>query len=211
MKLTIPQPILAANTSVVAALRSAQADASTALARIESSGFDDQVAALTTSASTASLQALTGALELGRGNLLDPTTHRYAQHAVRDLTAAANYSQRAGGDGDALKLLGEALKRGEISARLGADAGDRSLTDPQPRPANDGSPVGDGSGGSSTGGGTWVDGEWLDDLGNPTRSSGDSWTGHDGQSYGSDGGVTGAPGRGGDTWSGPDGTGYSGI
>lgn len=210
MQLTsIPNNVLTANQQVADALRTANDLTVKAQSAVESrAAITPSVASDVKSALAAATQAQEGVASLGRGNLLDGTFQRYSNHAVRDLSAAVDLLDRSGDlSKDARAILVDRLFDAEVSTRLGAEAGDRSLRNPSARAIERASDFG---GGSSTGssGPAWVDGAWLDELGNPVRGGGDSWTGPDGASYGWDG----SPGRGGgDEYVGPDGVGYSGI
>ena len=209
MNLSIPPAVLTANQSVVGSLKQANV-----LTRVAQQNLEDSprmtggTAKVVTSALESARQALEGIEALGAGNLLDGTFQRYAGHSVRDLEKAAAMLGRSGSLGtDGLAILTKTLFDAEVATRLGTDAGKRSLANPSPRAIERATDfVGGGEG--SNGGPVWVDGEWLDELGNPVRGGGSGYTGPDGDSFGWDG----EPVRGGvDEYVGPDGTGYSGI
>lgn len=198
-----------ANRQVADALRTANDLTVRVQSAVETPGaIAPDVATDVASALAAATQARDGVASLGRGNLLDGTFQRYSNHAVRDLSAAVALLDRGEPlSRDARAILVDRLFDAEVATRLGAAAGERSLRSPSPKVIERASDFG---GGGSTGasGPAWVDGQWLDELGNPVRGGGDSWTGPDGASYGWDG----SPSRGGgDEYVGPDGVGYSGI
>jgi hypothetical protein len=207
---SIAPSVLTANRQVLGSLRTAHeltAKVQDALAaspsRVESGARADIEAAL-----AAATQAREGVTALGAGNLLDGTFQRYSTHSVRHLEHAAQLLGRSALSEDASSILERALFDAEVATRLGTAAGDRSLAKPSPKAierANDFASSGDA--GSAGSGPVWVDGEWLDGLGNPVRGGGDTWTGPDGEGYGWDG----SPSRGGDSWTGPDGDSFSGI
>lgn len=157
----------------------------------------------------AATQARDGVRALGAGNLLDGTFQRYTTHAVRDLSDAVSMLDRRGPlSKDALSIFTERLFDAEVSTRLGSAAAERSLAKPSPKALERASSFAGSSGNDSTGP-VWVDGQWLDSLGNPVRG-GDTWSGPDGQGYDSSGNPVDG-GRGGDSFTGPDGETYSGI
>lgn len=204
---SIPKNVLTVNQQVAGALRTANDLTVKAQSAVEATGAaGPAVASDLKSALEAATQAREGVAALGKGNLLDGTFQRYSNHAVRDLAAAVGLLDRTGGSSkDGLAILVDRIFDAEVATRLGAEAADRSLRDPSHKAIERASDFSGGSTGSS--GPAWVDGEWLDELGNPVRG-GDSWTGPDGESFGWDG----SPVRGGgDEYVGPDGVGYSGI
>lgn len=206
---SIPKNVLTANRQVADALRTANDLTAKAQSAVESGGaIPSAVSTDVASALAAATQARDGVASLGQGNLLDGTFRRYSNHAVRDLSAAVALLDRGERlSKDARAILVDRLFDAEVSTRLGAAAGERSLRSPSPKAIERASDFG-GAGSIEASGPAWVDGQWLDELGNPVRGGGDSWTGPDGASYGWDG----SPGRGGgDEYVGPDGDGYSGI
>lgn len=206
---SIPKNVLTANQQVASALRTANDLTARAHANVESTGrAGADVTTDVRSALEAATQARDGVSALGKANLLDGTFQRYSNHAVRDLESAVAMLERSGPlSKDAHAILVDRLFDAEVATRLGAEAGERSLRTPAPRAVERASEFGAGTDAGSSGP-AWVDGAWLDELGNPVRGGGDSWTGPDGESYGWDG----SPSRGGgDEYVGPDGVGYSGI
>lgn len=210
MQLSIPPQVLAANRTVLDSLGRAAANAD--IAQVRTDGQERVPAgikSLVDSAFQSAVQALEGVEALGAGNLLDDTFQRYAQHSVRHLGKAAEMLARPGQlSRDAMAILNRTLFDAEVATRLGSEAGERSLATPSPKALIRATEFAGGDSTSSSGP-VWVDGEWLDGLGNPVRGDGTGWTGPDGDGYGWDG----TPDRGGsgDTWVGPDGQGYSGI
>jgi hypothetical protein len=205
---SIPKPVLAANQQVAASLNSAHDFTVKAQRAVDGGKVGASVVSDVTSALEAATQARDGVDALGKGNLLDGTFQRYSNHAVRHLEQAARMVSRGDLSQDTISLLTKQLFDAEVSTRLGSEAGERSLANPSAKAIERATSFG-GSDSASTGSGpVWVDGQWLDGLGNPVRGGGDSWTGPDGESYGWDG----SPSRGGgDSFTGPDGETYSGI
>ncbi len=209
MQLTIPSTILKANQDVFGSLQRASVDTQLAQSRVEAEGrVPAGTKQLVDSALANAQQAAAGVEALGTGNLLDGTFQRYANHSVRDLQRAADMLARPGTLGtDAMSILTKVLFDAEVSTRLGTQAGERSLANPSPK-ALERATAFSGGGDTSSSGPVWVDGEWLDGLGNPVRGGGSSYTGPDGDSFGWDG----SPDRGdGGGYTGPDGETYSGI
>lgn len=203
----------AAPQLIVDSLRTAARAADAAMQRLERGGIDTTVTSSAADAAAASRQALDALDTLGRSSSLDAAVRRYATHAVRDASRAVELlasardgsaTGHASADEDATSLALEHLSKVEISARLGADFGERSLEQP-----------GGGSAADSvneTEGSTWgrttgdVDPSSLDPNGNVPRGSDGTWVGHDGSVYTEDGSAYGS-----DTTTGPDGESYSGI
>jgi hypothetical protein len=207
---SIPQPVLAANQQVASSLTSAHDFTAKAQRAVDGSKVRASVAGDLASALEAATQARDGVDSLGAGNLLDGTFQRYSNHAVRHLEQAARMVSRGDLSGDSISLLTKQLFDAEVSTRLGSDAGKRSLAKPSSKAIERASSFADSSDSGSSGP-VWVDGQWLDGLGNPIRGGGDSWTGPDGQPFGRDGSpVDGGRGSGG-SFTGPDGETYSGI
>ena len=200
----IPAAVITANQDVHASMAQASKLTQSQQANFEQGGADAVSVAALSRALGHATDAAKGVDGLGSKLLLDGTFQRWTNHAVRELRDAVEMLERPGAlSKDGVKILGERLFDAEVATRLGAEAGARSLDRPALR-AREQASGGDGSSDAASGGPTWVDGEWLDELGNPARG-GDSWAGPDGERYGSDG----SPVDGG--WTGPDGDGYSGI
>lgn len=209
MQLSIPPAVLTANHDVRNALQLAQANTAVAQARLaDAAHVPAGTKHLVLDALAAARDAVEGVDALGKANLLDGTFQRYASHSVRHLERAAELVSRPGRlSRDAMSLLADTIFDAEVATRLGTAAGDRSLAAPSPRAIERATEFA-GGGDAGGGGPVWVDGEWLDGLGNPVRGGGDSSTGPDGESFGPDG----EPVRGGgDEYVGPDGEGFSGI
>jgi hypothetical protein len=209
---SIPKNVLVANQQVAGSLATANDLTVKVQAAVGSSTrIPTSVATDLRAALDAATQAREGVEALGGGNLLDDTFQRYSSHAVRDLTAAVEMLDRKGPlSADGLAIFTDRVFDAEVATRLGTAAGERSLAKPSPKALLSAQAfAGSGSTGSSSDNGpVWVDGQWLDGLGNPVRG-GDSWTGPDGQGYGWDGSpVRGDEGGG---YTGPDGETYSGI
>jgi hypothetical protein len=208
---SIPKNVLTANQTVASHLTTAHQLTSKAQGAVESAGsVGPTVVKDLQSALESATQAREGVNALGKGNLLDGTFQRYSNHAVRHLTSAVAMLDRKGPlSDDGISIFTRTLFDAEVATRLGSAAGERSLANPKPRDLERAKSFGNGGGSSSSSGGpAWVDGQWLDELGNPVRGGGDSWTGPDGVSYGWDGGPSHG---GGHEYVGPDGVGYSGI
>ena len=208
---SIPKPVLAANQQVAGALATAHQLTAKVQADFESTGATG-TAALTdlSSALEAAWQARDGVTALGKGNLLDGTFQRYAVHSVRHLADAVSMLERPGPlSKDSTGVFAKRLFDAEVSTRLGSAAAERSLAKPSPKAIERATSFTSSSSSGDTGP-AWVDGQWLDSLGNPVRGSGDVWTGPDGQSFDSMGNAVDG-GRGGDSFTGPDGETYSGI
>lgn len=202
---SIPTSVVSANRAVLGSLKEAAATTSAVQAAVERAGApDEQAATELTRALASARDAAAGVEELGRQNLLDGTFHRYARHSVRHLQDAVDTlgSQQLSADG--LELFTKRLFDAEVATRLGSNAGERSLAEPRLR-ALERSSSDSGSAGVGSSGPAWVDGEWIDELGNPARG-GDSWAGPDGERYGSDGSPASDGG-----YVGPDGSSFSGI
>lgn len=164
-----------------------------------------------TESSTLANSALRGASELTSAtNLLPESTHRYAVHAARDLESAARMVQGLDAKSPgSLNLLVDALRKAEVSTRLGGEAGESALKTAHLRKLPEGSPIGDG--GNVNHGPVIIDGQPLDELGNTPRGGGGGvFVGHDGQGYGWDGSPVDRGGNGGG-WVGPDGDSFNGI
>ncbi len=212
MNLVIPSSVLTANQDVLGSMRRASSDATLAKLRFDGA---EQIPAgtskLVDSALSSAQQAVAGVEALGSANLLDGTFQRYALHSVRHLQDAADMLARPGERSkEAMGLLAQTLFDAEVTTRLGTQAGERSLSKPSPKALERAAKFADGSD-RSGGGPAWVDGQWLDELGNPARGGGSDsgpdgigsgWDGNDrgGDDYGGDGGFTG-----------PDGETYTGI
>lgn len=207
MQLSIPSTVLKANQLVFGSLQRASADTELAQSRVEGKArVPAGTRQLVDSALAHAQQAVAGVEALADGNLLDGTFQRYANHSVRDLQRAADMLARPGTlDGDAMSILTNVLFDAEVSTRLGAQAGERSLAKPSLKAIERATEF-SGDSDTSTGGPVWVDGEWLDGLGNPVRGGSSSPAGPDGIGYGWDG----SPDRG-DGYTGPDGETYTGI
>lgn len=208
MQLSIPSSVLTANQDVFGALQRASVATQAAQARFDDGAGRAGTRELVVSALADAQQAVEGVEALGEGNLLDGTFQRYANHSVRHLQRAADMLSRSGGlSADATSILTKVLFDAEVSTRLGTQAGERSLANPSPKALERATEFA-GGGDTSPGGPVWVDGVWLDDLGNPVRGGGSTYTGPDGESYGWDG----TPDRGSDGgYVGPDGDSFSGI
>lgn len=209
MQLSIPSSVLTANQDVFGALQRASVTTKVAQSRVD--GHDtvrSGARQLVVSALADAQQAVEGVEALGKGNLLDGTFQRYANHSVRHLQRAADMLARPGQlSADAKSILSKVLFDAEVSTRLGTEAGARSLAKPSPKALERATEFSGGGDTSSSSGPVWVDGQWLDGLGNPVRGGG-GYTGPDGDSFGWDG----APDRGdGGGYTGPDGETYSGI
>ena len=203
----VPQTVVTANQDVLGSLRAAASNTARAQLRVDGA---DRVPAgtqqLVTSALASAQHAVAGVEALGAANLLDGTFQRYASHSVRHLEQAAQLLGRTSQpSGDALALLTTALFDAEVATRLGTEAGDRSLARPSPKAIERATGFA-GAGGGSADGPVWVDGAWLDSLGNPVRSGGDH--GPDGTGSGWDG--AGERGDGGG-FTGPDGDTHTGF
>ncbi|MCB0878730.1 MAG: hypothetical protein KDC46_07085 [Thermoleophilia bacterium] len=201
---TIPPAVLTANREVAAALTTAHE----LTAAVQSSGTTGTDARTGLEAALeAATQARDGVDALGAGNLLDGTFQRYSQHAVRQLSAAVEMLARPGRlstDGQA--IFQQRLFDAEVATRLGSEAGARSLAKPSPKALERATTFADSAAGGGSTGPSWVDGAWLDGLGNPVRG-GDSWAGPDGDRYDGSGNPVGGDG----SFTGPDGETYSGI
>ncbi len=205
MQLSLPSSVLAANHDVRGALYLAHTNVAAAQSRLEASpSAPAATRRLVSDALEAARQAVDGVEALGAANLLDGTFQRYAVHSVRHLEQAASMLDRPGRlDSDGLAILTKTIFDAEVATRLGTEAGDRSLANPSPKALERATEFGGGETGD--GGPVWVDGAWLDGLGNPVRG-GDSGpddigSGWDGAGErGDDGGYTG-----------PDGESYTGI
>lgn len=207
MNLSLPSSVINANQDVLGSLRRASVDTKFAQLRVDG---EAQVPAgtrkLVVSALASAQQAVAGVEALGSGNLLDGTFQRYANHSVRDLQQAVDLLSRPGRLGsDAMSILTKTLFDAEVATRLGTAAGERSLANPSPKALERATGF-SGGGETSDGGPVWVDGQWLDGLGNPVRDGGgagpdDIGSGWDGTGDRSDGGG----------YTGPDGETYTGI
>lgn len=203
---SIPSSVITANRAVATTLRSAHELTAAAQATVEGGSIDASVRSGLRSALDAAEQARAGAGHLGSSNLLDGTFHRYANHSVRELRDVVAMLDRPGTLGaDSVKVFVDRLFDAEVSTRLGAEAGDRSLATPRLTALERESGAG-GSDSASSGGPGWDDGEYLDELGNPARGGGDSWAGPDGERFGPDG-----SGGDGGSYVGPDGDSFPGI
>ncbi len=209
---SIPKPVLAANQQVAGALASAHELTAKVQADFESTGATGATALKDlSSALEAAWQARDGVKALGKGNLLDGTFQRYSTHSTRHLGAAVGLLERPGPlSKDAAASFAKHLFDAEVSTRLGSAAGERSLAKPSPKAIERATSFAS-SGSSGDSGPAWVDGQWLDSLGNPVRGSGDVWTGPDGQSFDSMGNAVDGGRGGGDSFTGPDGETWSGI
>lgn len=209
MQLSIPSSVIKANHEVLGSLQRADANARYALQRVDGEPrVPAGIKAFVDSALVSAQQAVAGVEALGAGNLLDGTFQRYANHSVRHLEHAASMLARPGQLGrDAMSILTKSLFDAEVSTRLGTEAGYRSLANPSPKALERATEFA-GGGSTDSGGPVWVDGQWLDGLGNPVRGGGNTYTGPDGTGYGWDG----SPDRGdGGGYTGPDGETYTGI
>jgi len=204
MKLSpVPAAVIAANQDVHASLAQASKLTQSVQAGFETRGIRGASVADLSRALGHAEDAVKGVEQLGGTNLLDGTFQRYANHSVRDLRDAVALLERGSLSKDGAKLFGEKLFDAEVATRLGSEAGERSLARPALQRREQAS-SGDGSDSNSSGGPTWVDGAWLDELGNPARG-GNGWAGPDGERFGSDGSsIDGG-------WTGPDGESFSGI
>lgn len=213
MQLTsIPKNVMSANQQVAGHLASAHQLTAKAQSAVSADGskVGRSVKSDLGAALEAATQARDGVDALGSGNLLDGTFQRYSTHAVRDLSKVVSMLDRGSLSADGQKLFVDALFDAEVSTRLGSQAGERSLAKPSPKAIERASSFGTGGSTGADSGPAWVDGQWLDSLGNPVRGGGDSWAGPDGQQFGWDGSPVDG-GRGGDSFTGPDGETYSGI
>jgi hypothetical protein len=201
----IPRSIITANTAVVQEL----ATAGKALQGLTpaSRGLAGKLEAAMAAVSS----ARAGVAQLGRGSILDGAVGRWALHAERDLQGALQMASRSGRlSADGVEILASQIDDARGSVRMATQAGERSLASPARRDVERATSF--ASSGADTAGGSpvWVDGEWLDDLGNPVRGNGGgTWSGPDGQSFGWDGSPVRSGG--GDFISGPDGATYAGI
>lgn len=203
---SIPTSVITANRQVLGSLQQASKLTQAAQASFEQDGIDAVKPSVLERALGHAEDARRGVSELGRTNVLDGTFQRYANHSVRELRDVVSMLERTAPlSKDGVKIFGEKLFDAEVSTRLGAEAGVRSLDRPALRGIERGSSSSDSGSSTSDGGPTWVDGEWIDSLGNPARG-GDSWAGPDGERYGWDGSPSGNGG-----YVGPDGGSYSGI
>ena len=203
---TVPKSVITANQRVAGTLESARSLTQAAQSKVGTGPINSSVRTTISSALEAAEQAQQGAEKLGARNLLEGTFHRYAHHTVRDLAAAVSMLERSTPlTDDGISILSGKLQGAERSARLGSEAADRSLARPARR-GDEGSSSSGSSSDASDDGPVWVDGRYLDGLGNPVRG-GDSWAGPDGQRFGSDG----SPAYDGGAHTGPDGSSYSGI
>ncbi len=204
----IPPTIIQGNQVVVDLMREASVSA---LAARESMASGDLAAARSAveHALEAATQARDGAQALYRNqsSLLEPTLLRYSTHATRTMDSALRALGREDLSADGHAILERRLFDGEVQTRLAAEAGDRSLARPRPHKLPT-PPAGSGNSPTGAGGPAWVDGQWLDALGNPARGSGGAWVGPDGQAFDSMGNPAS---RGSGSWTGPDGVSYSGI
>lgn len=168
MQLSIPSSVLDANRLVGGALRDAHANVAAAQDRLDgASRVPAGTKRLVDDALAAARQAADGVEALGAGNLLDGTFQRYATHSVRDLERAASMLARPGQLGrDAMAILVDAIFDAEVATRLGTAAGDRSLAAPSPRAIERATDFASDTS-APDGGPVWVDGAWLDGLGNP--------------------------------------------
>lgn len=202
---SMPAAVLAANTDVLSSLRRAHEGASAAQRRVaREQRVPRGTRRLVDDALASARQAADGVAALGAANLLDASFQRWTRHAVRELEQAAQLLARPGQlSRDGLGILQRTLFDSEVATRLGAEAGTRSLVHPSPKALERATEF-VGSAGDRDGRASWVDGAWLDELGNPVRDGG-MWAGPDGDRFGSDG----EPVDGG--WTGPDGDGFAGI
>lgn len=193
---TIPTPVLSANLAVLGSLQRASGDT-----RAAQQAPAEALERLTRALGSAQ-EALTGVHALGPANMLDGTFQRYAGHAVRDLQRAVEMLGRGSLGADARSILAKHVFDAEVATRMGSRAGERSIETPKLRDIERATSFvsGDGDAGSGL---TWVDGAWLDSLGNPVRGGSDGgYVGPDGAAFGPDG----EPVRGGgDEFVGPDG------
>lgn len=205
---SIPAAVITANTEVLGALRQASVDTTAAQAKIEGAkSLPAGTQQLIMSALASAQQAVAGVSALGSANLLDGAFQRYSNHSVRHLEWAAKLVSGGDAKGDALSSLARSLNDAEIATRLGTEAGDRSMARPSHKALERANDFASGNGDSVDRGPVWVDGQWLDGLGNPVRTGND--TGPDGVGSGWDG--MGDRGDSAGSFTGPDGVGYSGI
>lgn len=142
-----------------------------------------------------------------------------AEDAARLTKTAASLLRSPGGtDGGGINQLMHLLEKANDSAQESADilanparaeqaaAAERTTSRSAGGAGSSGS-TSDSVDSSSDRGPYYVDGEWIDGLGNPTRGGDSGWTGPDGQSFGWDG----SPDRGSAGDTGPDGTDYDGV
>lgn len=202
---SIPKQVFDANHRVVGRLQQSAATTRAVQADVERSGMPSATAeSQLGEALAAARDAAAGAASLVDANLLDGTFHRYARHSVRDLERVVGMLDRPLSRGsDALEIFTGHLFDAEVSTRLGAAAGVRSLERPSPRALERTSSATAGAAADS--GPSWVDGAWLDSIGNPVRHGG-TWAGPDGERYGPDGSPASDGG-----YAGPDGESYSGL
>lgn len=200
----IPRNILKANTSVVQELRAA----SQTLKGISASSknLSQQIDGVLEAVSSARI----GAANLGPGSVLDGAFGRWAFHAERDLQRAAQLAQgpkrmRA----DTAALFNSHITAARDDLRFALAAGDRSIKNPSKQVAARVTSFAETSSGSTSQGPVWVDGAWVDDLGNTPRTPGGTWSGPDGQLFGGDGTPVGYGS--GNVVYGPDGPTYGGI
>ncbi|MEO6867573.1 MAG: hypothetical protein ABI200_06090, partial [Gaiellales bacterium] len=189
MQLTqIPSQIITANQQVAGAMSTAHGLAAQVKTKVADGKMNGRVASMLAEALDAATQARDGVNALGSKNLLNDTFQRYTNHSVRHLTDAVKWL----GDGsniskDRLSILTKSLFDAEVSTRLGSDAATRSLENPSPKALLNGSRSSDSSDSSGPSrNNSYVDGVWLDELGNPARG-GDTWAGPDGERFDWDG------------------------
>lgn len=205
---SIPKTVLAANQRVATKLADAHEITSSVQERLQAGTVPRDGATELAEALKLATFARDGGAKLGARNLLADSFHRYATHAVRDISQALVLLERPTLSADGLDLLTSHLFNAEVSTRLGSQAAERSLAAPKLITLDRASSSHTTGDGSSVNTPAWVDGQWLDGLGNPVRGGGDSWTGPDGQSFGPDGSPVSGDGGG---FTGPDGATYSGI
>lgn len=205
----IPASTVAANTRIVTTMTDASSAAKSALSLFRS-GHRTDAQAQVASALQSVRQARAGLEKLTEHtNLLEGTAHRHATHAERELGFVHDRLSLYAGSRlrpDTRAVIADRLFDAEVSARLGSEAGQRSLRALKMRPTERPTGGDTGWGGASEPTTAWVDGQRLDSLGNPVRGY-DGYAGPDG-SYGGD--LFTGEGRGNGGYTGPDGDGGSG-
>lgn len=166
--MTISPNVVAAHVDLAATLQSA----SKAVKRVRAPHTEASQANLTT-ASTAIHQVLTAIRELAPSEtMFSPAVGRYARHSEIALT------QALGGSHLALARAKESVRLALMHATISLDVPrirHKELDTVRASGATDPAAIDRGPG--------WVDGQFLDSLGNPARGGGAHYTGPDGQGF----------------------------
>ncbi|MCW2956098.1 MAG: hypothetical protein JWO69_967 [Thermoleophilia bacterium] len=152
-----------------------------------------------------------GAKELTREtNGLRQAARNYMRLALQDADHAVKVIKNFDSGNTSTEFLRAQIKKASLTSNSAFRYASDSVNTGSVKSMPGGGGISSSTGGAGTSGPTWVDGQYLNELGEqPRGGGGTSYTGPDGQSFDWNGGSIDRGGS--DTFYGPDGVGYSGI